>query len=461
MDQTKKQFNCPNQILAIAASSLGQLFGQSVMSDKFRVEGNVAVVDIVGPILHHSDFFFQSYDSIKENVKAALDSNNKSVLLNIDSPGGMVDGLYDTVTELCALAKKANKELNVYVDSTMCSAAYILGTVGKIFCPPTGVVGSIGLIEQFHTETALDSAKGMQYHTITSGARKADKNPHVAATDEMLSVAQVQIDKLAEDFFSLVASKRPITVDALQAMQAGTVYGQQALEMGLCDQIATYDQVIEILNSNSAISAALTTDAKDLPLKETNMKLDELKAALAKMVEEGEETEKEEAKKCLAALEPDGDEPEEKVDAVAAEEHTEPDGDEEKKEMKALKAEVVELQKAALLATRTDLSAERVEQLKKENLDTVKFAVKNLPVMTGPVASALAGLAAKPTIQANATPESTTSSDADERFINSKLGLRQGDVKPSLIKDGKYTIFTLPVMDTQSKAAYLKSRAAK
>jgi len=436
-------------------SGLDQLFAIREQQTAPNVIDNVAVVEVIGPLEHHAGGLFDSYDSIKERVKAALSSSASCVLLSIDSGGGLVAGLHDTVTELRALSTAAGKPIYCYVDSEACSAAYILACAAdRIWVPPTAMVGSVGLIECLVDVTALDAAQGVQFHVLTSGARKADTNPHTAKNAEALGAKQAELDALAEEFFKLVATYRPITVDQIRDLQAGVVYGANAVNAGLADDIGTFDSVVALLNTNPSFEAARASTNG-----ETMSTLSEYKQALIALVED-EKTDPKDKDEAEAMLKACGwshkaeEEPENKN-----EEHKEPDGD-EKKAFRAQTAKVESLEKTVLLMSRTDFTDAQKAELMKQPLAVVKYAVENQPTTTNVKAAlleqpAVAALNTRPSIRGDAQPHlSYGIPEEQERAIKIRLGLLNEQVKPHL----EHKAIVLPTMTDQQREQYLAAR---
>jgi len=66
--------------------------------------GSVALIRISGPLFYKSE---TGYAGIRKNLRMAMrDRFIKSVLLDIDSPGGEVAGVFDLVDEIYAARKE-------------------------------------------------------------------------------------------------------------------------------------------------------------------------------------------------------------------------------------------------------------------------------------------------------------------------------------------------------------------
>lgn len=449
--------------LALAASALGVAFVS--FADEANTEfGTTTVVDIRGPLTRRGEGFFDSYDAIEERVRAALASSAKAVMLRLDSPGGDVGGCFELAGELREMATAAGKPLVAYVDGMACSAAYALATAAdSIWVPPTGRVGSIGVINAMVSQVGADRAAGLTFAIVASGARKADGCPHVEITDDAIGAMQRDVDSLAGQFFQLVAERRLMTPAKVAALQAGTFVGSDAVAVGLADKVGIFEDVLAMLASGEATGPAMAT--------EDSMDYEKAVAALRALAEgEGEEADK--ARKALKAIdgldeekaesteeepkgedhkEPDGDEPK------GEDEKKEPDGDEAPKAAAkaeiSLAAKVVELdrrfkaietrsERERLLASRPDLMKQSTVKawLSSAPIETVREAVRNIPKPSIPKPAAATTV--QPTLgegqgagRANALPPT----EANELDI--KMGLAS---KPQGIRrEGKAVIFSV------------------
>jgi ClpP class serine protease len=442
----RKATYSPRGLLALEPSALGLEF--EIPEPRDLQSGNVAVVSVVGPLVHHEHPVFPSYDGVKARVAAALASPAKCVLLSIDSPGGDLAGCLDCPTELRAMAEATGKPIYAYVDACTTSAAYALAmAASKIFIPTAGVVGSIGVISTLIDTTVADAAQGVRVTLVTSGARKADGNPHVVKSDATIAVEQSKVNAFAGKFFDLVSSVRGIPVEQIRGYEAGLFIGEQAIAAGLADQIATFDQVLALLSSASAElqpAAVAATQAGDEPQGD---QMEEALKALRALADDESKPEEMRAKarKAIAAIETE--EPkEEEAKAESEEPVKEEEPKEEKEEEKAqavavpsiaavVAASQAEFEKQQLIAARADLPVETRLALSKAPLENVRAVLKTLPKLAaGPVSGARAAAEVNTVITAPVAPESNELAALDRA-----MGLTRETV--SVKREAHRTIF--------------------
>ncbi len=223
--------------------------------------GSVCVVHVRGSLDHHregdSDLTEcgDSYEWIRQRTQAAFDSDADTVVLRIDSPGGVCSGLNETVFAIRRMAADAGKVLIAYVDELAASAAYALACAcDHIVIPASGIAGSIGVISGLCDQTALDAKMGVRFVTITSGARKADGHPHTPIEDAAINAEQRRVDRLATQFWKLVAQARPINTKEIESYQAGIFLGSEAVNKGLADAVMGWDALLADLNDSTSVN---------------------------------------------------------------------------------------------------------------------------------------------------------------------------------------------------------------
>jgi signal peptide peptidase SppA len=198
-----------------------------------------------------------SYDDIEIIVEGALeDPNVKSILLDIDSPGGEVSGLFDLVDFI--YESRSIKPIYAIANDYAFSAAYaIASAASKIFVNRTSGVGSIGVIATHIDQSAYDKKEGIKYTTIFAGDRKNDLSLHEPISDEAISDLQKEVDRLYKMFIDLVARNRNISTAQIRATQAALYYGADSLSLGLADEVADFRKCLQIIGG-----AGLSPDAK-------------------------------------------------------------------------------------------------------------------------------------------------------------------------------------------------------
>lgn len=491
----------PRGMLALAPDAYGQTF----VRDSTDVEPPtplIWVVAIRGPLVHHMQPWPRdgslppdSYDEIRSRVAWALEccsaaqenGGQAALVLAIDSPGGVVNGCFETAKTLRAMADAARVPLHAYIDGQCCSAAYAFASVcHSITAPPTAIVGSIGVLSCLIDATVADAELGLKFTLIASGARKLDSNAHTPVSEDAIAAEQARVDDLASYFFEFVAEhRRSISAASVQALQAETFTGLKAQTLQLVDNVLSLDALVASLTADpkgpnymagkpSALMNALVAAMSSDDPKEAA----EAKKAMAAICAE----EKKDEDKPEASAESDGDEdekpkkdedkPEKKDEAKVAAASTGAAAsaaldprvaravkNDERRERERLEGRAAE--RKQLLASRPDLSPEQLAIFgdpKQTKLETLRLILPTIPKVLGATASA--ALAAT---QASTKPTGGDTTDqlsaVREGYTLEELDRQMGLSKPQLEASWQGDKFTLPTLTTAQAREQLKKRA--
>ncbi|MBC7102794.1 MAG: S49 family peptidase [Parvibaculum sp.] len=208
----------------------------------------IAVVPILGPLVTRGDWLTSllgasDYGEIASAVEAALaDPSVRAVLLEIDSPGGEVGGLFDLVDRLVSLREAAQKPLWAVASESALSAAFAIASVAdRLYVTRTAEVGSIGVVAIHVDESVADVMAGLKWTLVHAGDRKIEGNAHEPLSDTALLAIQADVDALHADLVTLVARNRNMSPDAVRATEAAIYRGQRGIDASLADKLGTVD----------------------------------------------------------------------------------------------------------------------------------------------------------------------------------------------------------------------------
>ena len=216
----------------------------------------IAIQSIVGPLVHRRMPGAMSggpttYQSIHLQLRdAANDHSVRAILLDLASPGGQVDGVFQ-LAEYIYQARQA-KPIWAIANEGAYSAAYALASsASRVLLPATAGVGSIGVIWQHMNQAKFDAALGVEFTVIQAGARKNDFNPHFKVDPEAKARAQAEVDRLYGIFTATVARNRGLDQQAVIDTEAGLIFGEAAVEAGLADGIATLSEALDEITEHA------------------------------------------------------------------------------------------------------------------------------------------------------------------------------------------------------------------
>ncbi|MBW7851027.1 MAG: S49 family peptidase [Rhodospirillales bacterium] len=215
------------------------------------LDSGIAIVPVVGPLVSRGDWLSElfgaaSYGDIGDAIAAAFaDPAVRAVLLEVDSPGGEVGGLFDLVERIGALRQDAGKPLWAVASEAALSAGYAIASAAdRLYVTRTGEVGSVGVVAVHVDESAADAMAGLKWTLIHAGARKTDGNPHEPLSPGALAGIQADVDALHAEFVALVAGNRRLGVEAVRASEAAIFRGRAAVAAGFADALGTVTQAV-------------------------------------------------------------------------------------------------------------------------------------------------------------------------------------------------------------------------
>ncbi|MDY6834515.1 MAG: signal peptide peptidase SppA [Chloroflexota bacterium] len=170
----------------------------------------------------------------------------KSVILNVDSPGGLVtasDNLYMATSRL-----SETKPTIAYISGTGASGAYLLACAAtKIVALPGSAIGSIGVLsEKFLIYEFLDR-RGIRLNTAKSGHLKDMGSMFRDPTEEEETKEQELLDSFHTYFIQAVAKGRHLEESRVRELATGEVFlGQQGKPLGLVDELGDFETALDI-----------------------------------------------------------------------------------------------------------------------------------------------------------------------------------------------------------------------
>ncbi len=181
----------------------------------------------------YSGLTFSGYLGIRQQVEKALVTPGvRAILLDIDSPGGTVDGCLELVDYLSSISRP----LYAWVDGQATSAAeWIKSTALESWAPATAMHGSIG-VRMHHTDwSGWNEQRGLgeTYITAPADGYKATPNPDTPLDEKALAYLQGQASDTYAIFRDSVAANQGLTAKAIDAMQAKVFLTAEAIELGL------------------------------------------------------------------------------------------------------------------------------------------------------------------------------------------------------------------------------------
>jgi capsid assembly protease len=215
----------------------------------------IALVPVVGTLVSRSGYLaaasgLMSYGDLGDMIEAAAaDPRVQGLMLDIDSPGGEVGGLFDLVERIQAIRRQYGKPIWAVANEAALSAAYAIASgADRLYVTQTGEAGSVGVVAVHVDESGADRMAGLSWTFVHAGERKVDGNPHEPLSTRARADVQADVDRLYERFVALVARNRGLPPEAVRATEAAVYRGDLAVQAGLADQVGTLRQAVADLS---------------------------------------------------------------------------------------------------------------------------------------------------------------------------------------------------------------------
>ena len=204
---------------------------------------HTAVVEIKGEIASGAD---ASAESIVAAMRSAFeDSGAQAVVLLINSPGGSPVQAGIINDEILRLKAKHNKPVYAVVEEACASAAYYIAVgADQIFVDKASIVGSIGVLIDGFGFTGLMDKLGVERRLLTAGENKGFLDPFSPQSPEQRALAQSMLNTIHQQFIAVVKKGRGDRLKETPETFSGLFWsGEQAVALGLADQIGSLDYV--------------------------------------------------------------------------------------------------------------------------------------------------------------------------------------------------------------------------
>lgn len=216
---------------------------------------SVAVLNISGALVNRFEGGMceagpVSYEEALAAYNQALnDPAIESIVLRLETPGGMASGLFDLADRI--YETRGQKPVIAAIDDYAYSAGYGLAAAcDQIWITRTGGAGSVGVIAYHYDQSGYDQKIGLKVTPVFSGAHKADMSPHAPLADDQRAWLQQRMDTMRQMFAESVAKYRGMTTDAVLATEAQVYQGAEAVAIGFADRIGTFAELMQSLASN-------------------------------------------------------------------------------------------------------------------------------------------------------------------------------------------------------------------
>ena len=219
-------------------------------SRSYQIINGIAVLPVYGTLVSRTRALqpysgMTGYNGIIARLQQAVsDPLVDGILLDMDTPGGMVAGAFDCA-DIIARARDI-KPVWALANDMNCSAGQLLASAAtRRLVTQTARAGSIGVMMAHSNYGAALEKQGVEITLIYSGSHKVDGNPYSHLPDDVREKLQSRMDATRQMFAQKVSAYTGMSMQAVLDTEAAVYSGQEAIEAGLAD---------ELINSTDAIT---------------------------------------------------------------------------------------------------------------------------------------------------------------------------------------------------------------
>ncbi|UYL07831.1 protease SohB [Bdellovibrio sp. SKB1291214] len=244
-------------------------------------EKKIFVVDFEG------DVKASAVENLREEITAVLTiaTPQDEVVVRVESPGGVVHGYGLCASQLMRVREK-NIPLTVCVDKVAASGGYLMSvTANKILCAPFAIVGSIGVVAQVPNLHRVLKKHDVDFKEYTAGEYKRTVSLLGEITPKGEEKFKQQLEETHVLFKGFVGKFRP-QLNLEQVATGEYWYGEQAISMGLVDEIRTSDDYLMTLAEKHQVIKVSFEQKQSLSDKLTGILGKAIKKGTLSIVEE-------------------------------------------------------------------------------------------------------------------------------------------------------------------------------
>lgn len=200
---------------------------------------HIALIEISGVISPNNK---TNSKEITKLLNSAFENKNaNSILLKINSPGGtpvQSNIIHNNIIKL--RQKYPNKKIFSIIEDTGTSGAYLISTATeKIYCDPSSIVGSIGVILTSFGFVETIEKLGIERRLYKAGKYKAIMDPFTKTNENEEVIIKNIINDIHKNFIDIVKKTRGCVISDNMEIFSGKIWtGNEALKLGIIDGLS-------------------------------------------------------------------------------------------------------------------------------------------------------------------------------------------------------------------------------
>src|SRR4051812_8070140 len=173
--------------------------------------------------------------------------NAKAVALVINSPGGSPVQSRQIYLRIKQLAAEKKLPVLVFVEDVAASGGYMIACAGdEIFCDPSSILGSIGVVGGTFGFQELIKKIGVERRLYTAGAHKAMLDPFLPENPDDVARVKALQREIHAIFIALVRQSRGSRLKGADDVLFSGEYwaGESSVSLGLADAIGDLRSIL-------------------------------------------------------------------------------------------------------------------------------------------------------------------------------------------------------------------------
>ncbi|HCR3980631.1 TPA: S49 family peptidase [Kluyvera ascorbata] len=218
----------------------------------YQVTNGIAVLPVSGTLVGKTRALqpysgMTGYNGIIARLQQAIsDPGVDGILLDMDTPGGMVAGAFDCADIIARM--RDIKPIWALANDMNCSAGQLIASAAsRRLVTQTARTGSIGVMMAHSNYGAALKTSGVEVTLIYSGDHKVDGNPYEKLPKEVRADFQARIDATRQMFAEKVAGYTGMSVQAVLDTEAAVFSGQESVDNGLAEQLVNNMDALNVM----------------------------------------------------------------------------------------------------------------------------------------------------------------------------------------------------------------------
>lgn len=221
-------------------------------SRSYQVTNGIAVLPVSGTLVSKTRSLqpysgMTGYNGIIVRLQQAMsDPGVDGILLDMDTPGGMVSGAFDCADIIARM--RDIKPIWALANDMNCSAGQLIASAAsRQLVTQTAKTGSIGVMMAHSNYGAALKTNGVEVTLIYSGDHKVDGNPYEKLPKDVRADFQTRIDATRQKFAEKVSAYTGMPVQAVLDTEAAVFSGQESVYVGLADELVNNTDALNVM----------------------------------------------------------------------------------------------------------------------------------------------------------------------------------------------------------------------